>query len=118
MGFVQRKATTGKATIPVGAQKETELKFMHKIVNQVEKYQIPPSLVINFDQTPSKYIQVYSNTIEKKGVTNVPIFDIDYKKSITATFSLTLEGKFLPMQLIYKRKTTLSLSKVKLPEGF
>ena len=72
MGFVQRKATTGKVTILVGAQKEAE----SKIVNQVDKYQVPPSLVINFDQTQSKYIQVSSNTVKKKGVTNVSILMI------------------------------------------
>ena len=44
--------TTGKVKIPVGAQKEKELKFLHQIVNNVEKHQIPPSLTINFDQTP------------------------------------------------------------------
>lgn len=36
MGFVQQKATPGKVTMPIGAQKEAELKFMQKIVNQVE----------------------------------------------------------------------------------
>ena len=29
---------------------------MQQIVNQVEKYDSPPSLIINFDQTPSKYV--------------------------------------------------------------
>ena len=72
MGFVQRKATTGEVTILVGAQKEAE----SKIVNRVDKYQVPPSLVINFDQTQSKYIQVSSNTVKKKGVTNVSILMI------------------------------------------
>ena len=46
IGFVRRKATTGKGTILVAGQKEAELKFMHKIVNQVEKHQIPPLMVI------------------------------------------------------------------------
>lgn len=55
MGFVRCKTTT--VTIPIGPQKEAELKFMHKIVTQIDKYQIPPSLVISFDQTFSKYIQ-------------------------------------------------------------
>ena len=72
MGFVQRKATTGKVTILVGAQKEAE----SKIVNRVDKYQVPPSLVINFDQTQSKYMQASSNTVKEKGVTNVSILMI------------------------------------------
>ena len=54
MGFVRRKATTGKGTILVGAQKEAEVKFVHKIVNQVKKYQIRPLLVI--------LIKVHQNT--------------------------------------------------------
>ena len=52
--------------MPIGVQKEAELKFMQNVANLVEKYQIPSSLVINLDQTLSKYIQVSSNTIEKK----------------------------------------------------
>ena len=42
MGFVRRIKTTRKVHIPVGAQKEAELKFLHQTVNQVEKYQITP----------------------------------------------------------------------------
>ena len=93
--------TTGKVKIPVGAQKEAELKFLHRIVKNVEKRQIPPSLTINFDQTPSNYVQVSSTTMDQKGESNVPIAGISDKRSITATFSITLGNKFLPMQLIY-----------------
>ena len=35
MVFVRRMKTTGKVHIPVGAQREAELKFLHQIVNQV-----------------------------------------------------------------------------------
>ena len=93
--------TTGKVKIPVGTQKEAELKFLHQIINNVEKHQIPPYLTINFDQTPPKYVQVSSTTMEQKGESNVPISDISDKRSTTATFSITLDNKFLPMQLIY-----------------
>ena len=56
MGLIRHIKTTGKVHIPVGFQKEAELKFLHQIDNQVEKYQMLPSLIIIFDQTPSKYL--------------------------------------------------------------
>ena len=97
--------------------KEADLKFHHQIVNYMEKYQIPSWLIINFDQTPSKYVQISSNTMAKEGTKNVPIFGID-DRSITATFSITMENKFLPVQLIYKGKTSQSLPKIQFPNGF
>ena len=117
-GFVLRRKTAVKVLISEGALKEAELKFHHQIVNYVEKYQIPPSLIINFDQTPSKYVQISLNTMEKEGTKNVPIFGIDDKRSITAIFSITMENKFLPMQLIHKGKTSQSLPKIQFPNGF
>ena len=117
-GFVLLRKTAAKVLISEGALKEAELKFHHQIVNYVEKYQIPPSLIINFDQTPLKYAQISSKRMEKEGTKNVPIFGIDDKRSITATFSITMENKFLPMQLIYKGKTSQSLPKIQFPNGF
>ena len=35
--------------------------------------------------------------MDQKGESNVPIADISDKRSITATFSITLDSKFLPM---------------------
>ena len=110
--------TTGKVDIPVGAQKEAELEFLHQIVNQVEKCQIPPSLIINFDQTPSKYVQVSSMTMAKRGETNVLIAGANHKRSITAAFSITFNHKFLLMQLTYKGKTNQSLPKMDFPDDF
>ena len=97
MDFVMRRKTTTKVLIPEGVLKEAELKLYHQIVNYVVKYQIPPALIINLDQTTSKYVQISSNTMEKKGTKNVPISGIDDKTSITATFSITMENKFLPI---------------------
>ena len=117
MGFGLRRKTTAKVLTPEGALKEAELKFHHQIVDYVEKYQIPPWLIINFDQTPSNYVQISSNRMEKKGTKNVPISGIDDKRSITATFSITMENKFFPMQLKYKGKTSHSLPKIQFPNG-
>ena len=118
MGFGRLIKTTGKVYIPFGAQKEAELKFLHQIVNQVEKYQISSSLIINFDQTSSKHVQVSSMTMEKRGETNVPIAGANGKRSITATFFITFDNNFLPMQLIYKGKSNKSLPKLDSPDGF
>ena len=56
--------------------------------------------------------------MDKNGGSNVPIEGISDKRSITATFSVTLDNKFLPMQIIYKGKTGQSLPKLKFPNGF
>ena len=117
-GFVHRMKTTGKVKISVRAQKDAELKFLYQIVNNVENQQIPPSLTINFDQTPLKYVQVSSTTMDQKREGNVPIAGISDKKSITTTFSITIDNTFLPMQLIYQGKIDQSLPKVKFPNGF
>ena len=66
MGFVRRTATTGKVEIPEGARKEAELTFLHEIVNKVEEFQIPPSLILNLDQTNSKYVSTGKTTMAKK----------------------------------------------------
>lgn len=41
MGFIQRRATTGKLEVPEGAVKEETLLFYHEIVSKVEKFQNP-----------------------------------------------------------------------------
>ena len=57
MGFSRRRKTSTKVDIPASARKEIEYLFLHEIVSKVEKYSIPDSLIINFDQTPLKIIQ-------------------------------------------------------------
>ena len=115
MGLLLCRKAAAKVLIPEGALKKAKLKFHHQDVNYVEKYQIATSLIINFNQTPSKYIQNSSNKMEKKGTKNAPISGIDDKRSIPAAFSITMENKFLPMQLIYKGMTSQSLQKIQFP---
>lgn len=67
---------------------------------------------------PSKYLKVFTNTMEMKRIANVPKSGIYDKRPITVIFSITLDGKFLSMHQIYKGKNTLTLLKVKLPEDF
>ena len=93
MGFVRRAETTGKVEIPAGAKKEAELTFLHEIVNDAEKFQIPSSLVLNLDQTNSKYVSM-GKAMAEKGSNSVPISGLSDKRSMTATFTKTLNRNF------------------------
>ena len=118
MGFVRRRGTTGNLEIPDGAFKESQLLFTHDIVSKVDKYNIPGSLIINIDQTPPKFVPVSRSTLAKKNSKAVAIKRSSDKRSITATFSITFSGTFLPMQLIYGGKNTKSFPRFKFPNDF
>ena len=100
MKFSRRKATTAKLAIHSGAKKETQLLFNHSIVKKVNDKSIPESLILNFDQTPSKFVPVASTTLAEHNSKQVVIKGSDDKRAITETFTVTLDGQFLGMQLI------------------
>ena len=89
MEFERRAATTGRWKIPNGAIKEAGFLFHHSIIDIVDRYQIPPSLVMNFDQT-----------LYKKNVKTVAISGLLYRKALAAAFGITFSNSFLPLQLI------------------
>ena len=118
MGFRRRMKTTGKVEIPEGAKKEAEFLYLHKITSLIEKFKIPDSLVLNLDQTPLKYVPAMNHTMAKRNSKSVAIAGSTDKRSITATFVITLGGHFLPIQLIYGGKTKQSLPRFKFPDSF
>ena len=111
MGFVRRLGTTGKVPIPDSFKREPKKSYLHGIVKKVEDNDIPPSLVLNLDQTPSKYIPVLNKTMTPKGSKTVPIKGSTEKMIITTTFTIILDGHFLPVQLIYGGKNLKTSSK-------
>ena len=110
--------TTGKVEIPEGAWKEAELLYLHDIVSIVEKHDIPNHLVMNLDQVLLKYVPATNHTMAKNNSSSVPIIGSSDKRSITDTFIVTLDGQFLPMQLIYGGKTPKSLPNFEFPDSF
>ena len=117
-GYVRRAKTSPTVDIPDGARKEIEYQYLYDIVSAVEKWNIPPDLVVNFDQTPSKLVLAGRSTLAKRNSTNVTIAGSSDKRTITATFAVSLSGHFLPPQLIYGGKTTQSLPKYEFPKLF
>ena len=91
MSYKRRFGTTSKVPIPDKARNEIELIFMHKIVQKVEKYNIPHSLILNADQTPSKYVPTPRYRLAEKNSKSVPIAGGADKQAITATFVETLD---------------------------
>ena len=84
----------------------------------VQIYNIPDELIINIDQTPSKYVPISNVTMAEKNSEHVPKQGADDKRVITLTLAETLSGDMLPFQMIYTHKTSRSLPTAKFPEGF
>ena len=120
MGFRHRQATTSKLEIPEGALKEIKMLFHHDIMMKFNfaKFNIPDSLIINLDQTPTKYVPVGHTTLVKKNSKTATIKVSTDKRTITATFAISIRGGFLQMQLIYGGKTKKCLPRFKFPEKF
>ena len=80
MWFVWKTAKTVKVDI-AGASKEAELKFLNGIVNKVENFEIPPSLVLNLGQINSKYVYTDKNNNWEERSTSVTIGGLSDKEA-------------------------------------
>lgn len=78
--------------------------------------EIPPELILNWDQTGLNLIPSSSWTMEQRGARHVEITGLNDKHMITAIFCGTLCGDFLPLQLVYHGKTKRCHSKYNFPE--
>ena len=76
--------------------------FEIKVIVALEE--IPPELIINFNQTGLKYDPISGWTMEKEGSKKVPNIGLGDKHQITGVFAGKMFGVFLPAQLIYKGK--------------
>ena len=71
----QNIVTTSKPEIPEKAKQEAKLVYQGKILRCFEEYSIPPSLILNFDQTPLKYAPIANRTLLAKESKHVAIID-------------------------------------------
>ena len=114
MGLVKRKGNT-KAKVDVEQFDEKKKLFHQDIRSAVVMDEVPPELIINWDQTDLSYVPVSQWTMEEEGAKRVEIDGKDDKRQITAVFGCSLAGDFLPLQLIYQGKTTKCLPQVQFP---
>ena len=92
--------------------------FQRNISVLVSEHDIPPSLIINIDQTPLSYANTGKYTYSFKGAKNIPIKGVDDKRQVTTTFAVSCAREFLPIQLIYAGKTERILPKYYFPPSF
>ena len=114
----KRKGTTGKVDPSPQILAEEKFTFQRTISTAILERNIPAPLLVNLNQAPLSYISPEKYTFSFKGVKNVPVKGVDDKRQISATFVVSLTGKFLPIQLIYKVKTKRFLPKFKFPSTF
>ena len=118
MDLPKRKGTTDKIDPSKQFLLEEKLSFQRRIVSIIEEHDIPKELILNLDQTPLSYASSGKYTSDPNGAKAVPIKSIDDKRQITATFTVSMTGKFLPIQLIYERKMPRYLSSFDFPADF
>ena len=114
MDFVQRKATTSKSKYTVADFAELEKSFLYSVVEIVTMEEISPQLVFNWDQTGMYIVPLSFWTSSKR----IKLVGIKGKHQINATFCCTIQGSFLPVQLIYKSSTRRCHPKHKFPAGW
>ena len=68
--------------------------------------EIPPELILNWDQTGLNLVPASTWTMEQKGKKRVEIKGLNDKRQITGVFCGNLLGDFLPIQLVYGGKTS------------
>ena len=84
----------------------------------IEEHDIPKELILNLDQTPLPHVSPGKYTFNPKCATRVPIKGIDDKRQITATFTVSMTGKFLPIQFIDEGKTARCFPRFDFPADF
>ena len=118
MKWTNRRGTAAKPAIAPGLIKEVGLTFFKDIAELVQANKITSELIINLDQTPLPFILVSKYSMPEKGANNVPIQGTNDYRQITGTFSVTMSGKYLLIQLIYEGKTKRSQPDYQFPSDF
>lgn len=103
MGLVKRKASSKKSKMTDEFQ-QSKSTFFRQVGSFAKVHAILADMVINWDQmginvVPSNF------TMEERGASRVKIAGYGDKRMIKATFTATLTGEFLPMQILYGGKT-------------
>ena len=83
MKFVQRKGTTAKSKYTVANFAEVKKSFLNDVVTTVTFEEIPPQLILNWDQTGIHVVPSSTWTMDRQGVKRVELIGANDKRQIT-----------------------------------
>ena len=118
MEWSKRKGTTSKIEPSKQFLLKEKLTFQRCIASIIEEHDIMKELILNLDQTPLSYVSPGKYTFNPKGAKTVPIKGIDDMREIIGSFTVSMTGKFLPIQLIYEGKAPRCLPRFHFPADF
>ena len=114
MNLVKRKATKAARKVPPDFP-EIKLAFLNRIACCVKEYNIPPSLILNWDQTGTKFVPTSDWTLAAEGSRQVAVVGLEDKREMTVLLTCTMSGLLLPPQLLYAGKTSRCYPAVTFP---
>ena len=117
MGLVKRKATKAARKVPQDFQ-DVKAAFLHRIKDTVNKHAIPDSMIVNFDQTGSKFVPCSEWTMAPEGSKQVEVTGLNDKREMTVVLAVSLAGELLPPQLIYAGTTNRCHTTVTFPDNW
>ena len=100
-----RVSTTSRPFITRTLLGEISTQYLHEISSLKKSHEIPDVLILNFDQTSSKFLAASKGTMTEKGSKHVSIAGGTDKRCITLTVTENIIGQLLPLQVICKEKT-------------
>ena len=115
MGYV-RKATTSKGKYSLADFELVKKQFLKDVTETVLMEEIPPELVLNWDQTGISIASALLWTVDQQGKKRVEIIGLKDKRQITAVFCASTQGDFVPIQLIFKGEISRCHPNFKFPE--
>ena len=104
LNLSMRRGTTAAQKLPDDWESKGENLAM-SLAYLVVRYNIPPALVINLDQSAMQLLPMHDITRKEVGSEDVSIVGMDDKRQITAVFQVAATGAILPPQLIFQGKT-------------
>ena len=116
MGFVKRKVSNAGKILSSAIFLELREQFLADIAAEVIMNDIHPDLIINWDQTGLKFVPTGDWTMNLSGDKVVSIVGSDDKREITAVLAVTITGRCLPPQLLYKGTTSKCHPIIEFPE--